>query len=261
MIIMSHKKSKQLKNRESDQTPSHGLARVLSKMGIASRSEASEWIKQGKVRVNGKIILDPESRTFLGLDLVSIEGQQAKKIEKEYWMMNKPVGVLTTYTDPQGRHTVYEFLPKLDSWFFPIGRLDAKTGGLLLFTNDTELGERLTNSDYAVPKTYEVKARGILDETKIIELQSGVLLDDGYKTKPCQCEIIKFSSTSTWLKMIIVEGKNRQIRRMMESIGSEVLALKRTAVGKLTIGDLRSGACRRLTKDEVVALISHKVSS
>lgn len=229
----------------------HGLARVLSKLGFASRSEAADLIKAGRVKVTGRVVKDPERRTFIGKEKIEVDGRSVEAGEKIYLAMNKPLGVLTTYSDPQGRPTVYDFLPSMSSWVFPVGRLDAKTTGLLLFTNDTEWGEILTHSSYGIPKTYEVKLRGELDDRGVERLRGGVELDDGHKTLPCQCEVFKRSKGSTWLKMVIKEGKNRQIRRMAESLGFEVVKLRRVAVGDVTLGGLKPGQTRSLTRQEV----------
>ncbi|MBI5359150.1 MAG: rRNA pseudouridine synthase [Planctomycetes bacterium] len=231
-----------------------GLARVLSKLGFASRTESADLIKAGKVKVNGRVIRDPERRTFAGRESVLVDDRPIHAVHKIYLVMNKLEGVLTSYTDPQNRPTVYKYLPQLDSWVFPVGRLDAKTSGLLIFTNDTQLGEKLTNSEFGVPKTYEVKVRRKLNDEAIERLRRGVRLDDGYVTKPCQCTVMKANEGSTWLEMTIIEGKNRQIRRMIESVGSEVSKLRRTAIACVRIGELKGGTTRDLTAEEIEAL-------
>lgn len=233
-----------------------GLARVLSKLGFASRMESADLIKAGRVKVNGAVIRDPERRTFGGRESILVDDRPIYAVDRIYLVMNKLEGVLTSYTDPQNRPTVYNYLPKLDSWVFPVGRLDAKTSGLLIFTNDTQLGEKLTNSEFGVPKTYEVKVRGKLSDESVERLRRGIRLDDGYITKPCQCTVMKANEGSTWLEMTIIEGKNRQIRRMIESAGSEVSKLRRTAIACIRIGELKGGTTRELTGEEIEALRS-----
>lgn len=247
------KNKSQLRRRKDSQFSGHGLCRILSKGGIASRSTASELILAGRVRVNGKTILDPERKTFEN-EKIEIDGQTIKNQKKIYLMMNKPLGVITTFKDPENRPTVYEYLPVLDSWIFPVGRLDAKTTGLLIFTNDTALGERLTNHEYGIEKTYEVKIRGSLDEASLDKIRKGVILDDGYKTLPCQCTLMGQNKTSTWFKIILKEGKNRQIRRMFESVRKEVLKLCRIGIGSLVLGELKPGETRKLSAKEIEKL-------
>ncbi|MBI1882650.1 MAG: rRNA pseudouridine synthase [Chlamydiae bacterium] len=249
---MRHKKfySKE-KSRTPERRGGHGLARVLSKLGIVSRSEAGQWIRAGRVKVNHRVVRDPEHRTWVEEDVIEWDGKIARSQVKIYLVLNKPLDVITTAQDPEGRTTVYQFLPKLSVRVFPVGRLDANTTGLLFFTNDTELGEVLTNHEYGIPKTYEVKARGKLSEDQIKRLRSGVKLDKGAFTQPCQCHILKTNEASTWLEMTLKEGKNRQIRKMLEAVGSEVSKLRRVAIGNLEIGDLKVGETRQLTRREV----------
>lgn len=247
--------SKNKKNLERGADPGHGLARVLSKLGIMSRREASIFIQEGRVKLNGKVIKDPEKRTFLHRDIIELDEEVLQMQEKIYLMMHKPVDVITTYNDPQKRTTVYDLLPKLATWVFPVGRLDAATSGLLLFTNDTVWGEQLTNHEYGVAKTYEVKVRGALDESKIKCLEQGVRLDDGYVTQPCQCATLETNEGGQWLKIILYEGKNRQVRRMIEAVGSEVVKLRRVAIGNLSLKDLKPGETRFLSTQEAQDLI------
>jgi 23S rRNA pseudouridine2605 synthase len=165
----------------------------------------------------------------------------------------KPKGYLTTYKDPEGRPTVYDLIPDLKAWVFPVGRLDLDTSGLLLMTNDTALAERLTNPDYKIPKTYLVKSASVLSDEQLERLRRGVELSDG-PTRPAQVRRIRDSEKHSFLEMTISEGRNRQVRRMLEAVDSKTLKLVRTAIGPLRIGDLAIGKYRPLTASEAESL-------
>jgi 23S rRNA pseudouridine2605 synthase len=232
-------------------TGGHGLARVLSKMGFTSRSQAVKLIQDGFVFVNGRLVRDPEFRTFLGKDDIEVDGVPVEPAEKIYLLMNKPVNVITTRSDPEGRRTVYDYLPPVPYQIFPVGRLDQDTSGLLVFTNDTELGEILTNSEHGIAKTYEVEIKGHLTEDQLKHFRGGVILDDGYQTLPCECHVIAQREDTARLKVILREGKNRQIRRMFEALGCEVVLLRRVGIGKISLENLSAGHTRPLSKSEV----------
>ncbi|MBI1870189.1 MAG: rRNA pseudouridine synthase [Chlamydiae bacterium] len=231
--------------------PGHGLARVISKLGATSRSQAVLLIREGKVRVNGQIIKDPERRTFMNRDIIEIEDQRLIKAHKIYWMMNKPLNVITTRNDPQNRRTVYDYLPSRNAWVFPVGRLDAQTTGLIIFTNDTALGEKITNSEYSITKTYEIKTHPPINSFQINELKKGVLIDKNKLALPCECKVLKENLDGSCLEIKIKEGMNRQIRKMVEAVGSNVVQLKRVAIGNLKIGNLKMGEIRALNEREI----------
>ena len=234
---------------------SFGLARVLSKLGVASRTEAADLIVAGRVTVNGQIVRDPERPTAQGTDKIALNGRPVTGATPVYLAMHKPAGLLTTAYDPEGRPTVYSLLPKdIESWIFPVGRLDGPTSGLLLFTNDSRVGDCLTDPDIGVPKTYEVRLKGQLTPEELATIQKGVELNDGTITLPAQCRVISSTAGSTFVELTIREGKNRQIRRMGMAIGHKVVKLRRTRVGPIELGDLPSGQCRALTPPEVRAL-------
>ena len=220
-------------------------------MGFASRTDAEQMIIQGRVKVDDIVVRDPERRTYIDRDFIEVDGQFIQAHQKSYFVFHKPTDVLTTFKDPQGRTTVYDFIPKNMTWIFPIGRLDANTSGLLIFTNDTNFGEKVTNNRWGVEKTYEVKARGVLSDVMIERLKAGVRLDDGYRTLPCRCVVDKINEGTTWLTLTLQEGKNRQIRRMLEAVGSEVVKLRRVAIGRLELGDLKSGELREIPQSEI----------
>jgi pseudouridine synthase len=235
--------------------PIKTLERVLSKAGVGSRTEARKWISDGRVRVNGRPVTDPDQWIDLQRDRVSFDGKPLRKTEKTYLLLYKPKGYLTTYRDPQGRRTIYDLLPDRDRYLFPVGRLDLETSGLLILTNDTAFAERLTNPDYKVPKTYLVKASKHLSDEQLDQLRHGVILRDG-PTRPARVQRIRESGGKTVFEITISEGRNRQVRRMVEVLDAKVLKLVRVAIGPIRIGDLQVGKARALTAPEVRALSS-----
>jgi 23S rRNA pseudouridine2605 synthase len=235
--------------------PIKTLERILSKAGIGSRTEARKWISDGRVRVNGRTVIDPDEWIDLLRDRVAFDGKPLRKTEKTYLLLYKPKGYLTTYRDPQGRPTIYDLLPDRDRYLFPVGRLDLDTSGLLILTNDTAFAERLTNPEYKVPKMYLVKASKHLSDEQLDQLRHGIALRDGL-TRPARVERIRESGGKTVLEMTISEGRNRQVRRMVEALDAKVLKLVRVAIGPIRIGDLPIGKTRALTPQEVRALTS-----
>jgi 23S rRNA pseudouridine2605 synthase len=234
--------------------PIKTLERVLSKAGIGSRTEARGWIAEGRVRVNGRKVVDPDQWIDLERDRVAFDGKPLRKKERIYLLFYKPKGYLTTYRDPQGRPTIYDLLPDRDQYLFPVGRLDLDTSGLLILTNDTGFAERLTNPDYKVPKTYLVKASQHLTDAELDQLRRGVELRDG-PTRPARIERIRESGGKTVFEITITEGRNRQVRRMVEALGAKVLKLVRVAIGPIRIGELAIGGVRELTREEVKLLL------
>jgi len=230
------------------------LDRALSRLGFCSRTEAAEWIRSGRVRVNGRPQTDPEAWVDLDRDRITVNGRPLSAGRKVYLLLYKPKGYLTTWRDPQGRPTVYDLLGKMRQWIFPVGRLDLDTSGLLLMTNDSEFAELVTNPEYHVPKTYLVKTATQLSDEQVAALRRGVELKDGL-TRPAEVVRLRDSSGRTFLELTITEGRNRQVRRMVEAVGSKVLKLVRTAIGPVRIGRLEIGKWRELTPAEVQALV------
>jgi pseudouridine synthase len=226
------------------------LERVFSKAGIGSRTEARNSIQAGKVRVNGKIVKDPDYWVDLDRDRVNLDGKPLRQAPHRYILLYKPKGYLTTYRDPQGRLTVYDLIPDVGAWVTPVGRLDLDTSGLLLLTNDTDFAERVMNPDSKVAKTYQVKTASKLGEAQIEQLRRGVELPDG-PTRPAAVTLLRETPKYSHLELVLTEGRNRQVRRMVEAVGSKVLKLVRTAIGPIRIGDLPIGTWRELTRDEV----------
>ncbi len=234
--------------------PLKTLDRVLSKAGFGSRTEARKWIGAGRVKVNGKLIQTPDHWVDLSRDKVTFDDRPVKAAEKIYLLLYKPTGYLTTFKDPEGRPTVYDLIKGAGRWVVPVGRLDLDTSGLLLLSSDTQFAERITNPDYKIPKTYLVKASTLLSEEQLEQLRTGVLLSDG-PTQPAQVKRVRDSAKYSFIEITIHEGRNRQVRRMIEAIGSKVLKLVRTQIGDLRIGDLPIGHYRELTPAEVALLM------
>ena len=235
--------------------PIKTLERVLSKAGLGSRSEARRWVGEGRVTVNGRVEGNPNRWVDLDRDRITVDGKPLRKAEAVYLLMHKPAGYLTTYRDPERRKTIYDLLPARDRYLFPVGRLDLETSGLLILTNDTAFAERLTNPDYHVPKTYVVKASKHLAGDDLDLLRRGVDLRDG-PTRPAAVRRLREPGGRTVFEITITEGRNRQVRRMVEAVGAKVLSLERTAIGPVTMGDLEPGATRALSDEEVAALRS-----
>jgi pseudouridine synthase len=230
--------------------PQKTLERVISKAGLGSRTEARSWIHAGRVAVNGRVIENPDHWVTFSQDRVTFDGQPLTRQKRLYLLLYKPTGYLTTYKDPEGRPTVYDLLAGIEQFISPVGRLDQDSSGLLLLTNDTQLAERLTNPEFHVAKTYQVKCHPKVSDEALAMLAQGVTLDDG-PTRPAQVRRLMENETHSFLEIIITEGRNRQVRRMLEAVGSRVEKLVRTRIGSLSIGDLPVGRYRELSLDEL----------
>ena len=226
------------------------LDRLLSKAGVGSRTEARRWIAERRVEVNGRVVTAPALWVDPETGKVALDGRPLRAAEKIYLLVHKPKGYVTTYRDPQGRSTVYDLLPERDRYLFPVGRLDLDTSGLLVLTNDSDFAEALTNPERDVPKTYLVKASKLLSEEQLQLLRQGVTLRDG-PTRPARVTRLRESGGRTVFEITITEGRNRQVRRMVEALGAKVLKLVRVAIGNVRIGDLPPGETRRLSPGEV----------
>lgn len=240
---------------KSKPTPPKTLDRVISKMGIGSRTEARSWIGSSRVKVNGKVIQNPDYWVQPDHDKVEIDNRPLEKKKFRYLLLNKPTGYLSTYKDPEGRPTVYDLIPTVTDFLSTVGRLDLDTSGLLLMTNDTQFGERLTNPDYHVPKTYLVKAATLLTDEQLDRLRNGVMLDDG-PTRPAEVVRIRDAATKSFIEITLTEGRNRQVRRMLEAVDSFVLKLVRVRIGGLGIDGLLLGRWRNVTPAEVQDLVA-----
>jgi pseudouridine synthase len=226
------------------------LDRILSKAGITSRTEARSWIGNGRVTVNGKLIQTPDHWVDIERDKITLDGKPLQSAQSRYILLYKPRGYLTTHRDPEGRRTVYDLLTDVRQFVGTVGRLDLETSGLLLMTNDNALAEAITNPEHRIPKTYLVKASTLLTDEQITLLSNGVQLNDG-PTRPAVVARQRDSEKYTFLEITITEGRNRQVRRMLEAIDCKVLKLVRTRLGPLTLQDLQIGKWRDLTPEEV----------
>jgi 23S rRNA pseudouridine2605 synthase len=233
--------------------PLKTLERVLSKAGIGSRTEARTWIGGGRVSVNGRIVRDPDAWVDLERDRIAFDGKPLRNEQRVYLLLYKPTGYITTYRDPEGRPTIYDLLPDRERYLFSVGRLDLDTSGLLILTNDTQFAERLTNPEYHVPKTYLVKASRHLTDGDLDVLRRGLELGDG-PTRPARVERVRESGGKSVFEITITEGRNRQVRRMVEALDARVLKLVRIAIGAIRIGELPIGKTRELTAEEVKTL-------
>ncbi len=227
---------------------------MLSKAGLGSRTEARRWIAARRAQVNGQVVTDPDCWIDLDRDGVSFDGKPLAAERKTYLLLYKPKGYLTTYDDPAGRPTVYDLLPDRERYLFPVGRLDLDTSGLLILTNDSDFAERATNPQFKVDKTYLVKASRHLSDDELDRLRRGIELRDGL-TKPARVERLREPGGKSVFEMTITEGRNRQVRRMVEALEAKVLKLVRVAIAGIQIGDLEIGKARELTAEEVERVV------
>jgi 23S rRNA pseudouridine2605 synthase len=232
-----------------------GLARALSKLGYCSRSRAAALIRAGRVSLNGKVRRDPETAVAGGRNQIAVDGELVEAQGKIYLLLNKPRGVVTTAADDKGRETIYALLggDQLSAdhaWVAPIGRLDKASEGLLLLTNDSEWGARIADPETHLKKTYHVQIDLVADNEFLRLLVRGVKAKDGEVLRAKQARLLRAGDKNCWLGIVLDEGKNRQIRRMIEGMGAEVLRLVRVAIGPLQLGDLAKGAYRALNADE-----------
>ncbi len=227
------------------------LNKFMASCGVASRRKCDEIILEGRVKINAKVVkklgvqVDPKN------DLVTIDdGAIRIRGYYEYYLLNKPVGYVTTVSDPQGRKTVMDLIPESRKRLYPIGRLDYNTSGLLLITNDGDLTQKLTHPSFELGKTYVAKVAGEVNLMDIARLRAGVDIG-GFVTSKAEANLISANKNESRVKITIHEGKNRQVRRMFKAIGKNVLSLERIAIGKLNLAGLKVGECRPLTDKEV----------
>lgn len=230
--------------------PRHGIARVLSKRGLCSRTQAADWVRSGRVRVNGRVILDPEHPVYGEHDHIEVGGADAHAGKRIYLMLNKPRGVVTTARDERGRDTVYQCFEGADlPWIAPVGRLDRASEGLLLFSNDPEWAARVS-TPARIGKIYHVQMNCIPDAMQLARMRDG-LEEGGELLKAKVAHLLRRGSRNAWLEIILDEGRNRQIRRMLAALDIGVLRLIRVAIGSITLGDLGKGQWRYLSEQEI----------
>jgi 23S rRNA pseudouridine2605 synthase len=227
------------------------LERALSKLGVASRRQTKQWIEEGLIAVNGKIIKDPEFLVVPEEARITVDGKPVVSAVACTIMLYKPKGIVTTRSDEKGRKTVYDLLPAHLHHLHPVGRLDMATTGLLLMTTDTQLSNFLTDPDNQIPRVYTVSVKGLITDDDIKCLSQGIQ-DKGQLLKASSIVLRKASHQESHLVVELTEGKNREIRRMFEALGSQVTALKRIAFGKLKLGALEPGKFREAAKKEIL---------
>lgn len=233
------------------------LQKILAAAGVASRRKAEEMIAAGRVALNGAVVTEQGTKADPDKDEILLDGRPLRSAEPlVYFLLNKPKGYVTTVSDPEGRPTVMEFVAERKERLYPVGRLDYASEGLLLMTNDGNLAQKLTKAASHVPKTYHVKISGRPEEQAIARLRRGVsiTLEDGrrVKTSPAKVRLIE-DNANPWYEIVLIEGRNRQIRRMFQAVGFLVEKIKRVQLGPLKL-DVAPGKTRALTVQEVAAL-------
>lgn len=231
-----------------------GLARALSKLGYCSRSRAKVLICSGRVGINGVIRKNVEAPVHIGKDWLEVDGERILESQKIYLMLNKPRSVVTTASDERGRETIYKYLDKKLKWIAPVGRLDKASEGLLLVTNDSEWGARITAPDSRIAKTYHVQVTTKLRDAELHKLETGFTVADGEFLQISSAQTLRHGERNSWVEIVLEEGRNRQIRRMFEQNGVEVLRLIRVAIGDLQLGNLAKGAVRELSAEDRLLL-------
>lgn len=230
-----------------------GMARALSKLGYCSRSRASELIRAGRVQLNGRVLRDPEFSVSLHRDRILVDDRPLEAERRIYLMMNKPRGLITTASDEKGRETVYSLLHDSAEplpWVAPVGRLDKASEGLLLLTNDSEWSARIVAPETHLEKTYHVQIGALADEELLASMVDGIKVENGEWLKACRARLLRAGEKNCWLEIVLDEGRNRHIRRMLEALGVEVLRLIRVSIGPLELGELAKGSFRPLTEEE-----------
>jgi 23S rRNA pseudouridine2605 synthase len=240
-----------------------GLARVLSKKGYCSRSQAAVLIRARRVTVNGRITPDPETPVQILRDRIEVDGSPLDKASPIYLVMNKPRGVVTTASDEQGRDTVYDLLQPGSPWVGPVGRLDKASEGLLLMTNDSEWAAKISDPASHLDKKYHVQVDCVADAALLAKITRGTVERGQDKAPAAQAQqhlsakaarILRHGDKNSWLEITLDEGRNRQIRRLLEASGIRVLRLVRVSIGPLELGDLKKQSVRRLTAEEMKAI-------
>ena len=241
-------------HRTQSSSPRHGLARVLSKRGICSRTEAARWVIAGRVSIDGRTIRDPEHPTAVDATGLSVDGLPVAAVAPIHLMLNKPRGLVTSAADEQGRDTVYRCFDGAGlGWIAPVGRLDKASEGLLLFSNDPQWAARITEPASGSDKTYHVQVDAIPDADAMQALVVGVD-DAGERLRAKSAALLRSGDKHAWLEIVLDEGRNRQIRRLLAASDLRVLRLVRVAIGPLLLGELPKGQWRLLTSAETAAL-------
>lgn len=239
----------------AEETEGTRLQKVLAAAGIASRRASEILIDEGRVEVNGKVVTEQGRRVNPETDQIRVDGSRIPPPRRHlYLVLNKPRGVVSTLEDPEGRPTLSDYLPATKERLFHVGRLDTDTEGLIVLTNDGDFAHRLAHPSYQVPKTYTVQAAGVMDNRIIRRLEKGVTLEDG-PVRPDKVKLISRGQDRTLLAITLHEGRNRIVRRMMDTVGHPVDRLSRTEIGPIRLGNLRPGETRDVTREELGALL------
>jgi 23S rRNA pseudouridine2605 synthase len=234
---------------------------VLSKAGVCSRAEAARRVLAGRVGVDGRVVRDPEFPVVPGRQRVTMDGQPLVAAQRLYLALNKPRGLVTSVRDEQGRDTVYRCFEGAGMpWLAPVGRLDKASEGLLFFSNDPEWAARLTDPATGPLKTYRVQIDGVPDAAQLARMHDGVE-DAGEHLAAHSVAVLRQSERTAWLEIVLDEGRNRHIRRLLQVVGFEVLRLVRVAIGPVQLGELAKGQWRMLGEDELARLVAHSVES
>lgn len=239
---------------QGSKAPRHGVARVISKLGWGSRTQAAAWVREGRIRVNGRVVSDAELPVRQGVDRIDIDGQERVAAARIVLMLNKPRGLVTSRSDERGRATVYDcFADAALPWLAPIGRLDKASEGLLLFSNDPAWASRMTDPDSGPPKTYHVQIERLGDDSLMRELERGAVVQ-GRRLAVRSARVLRSGEKNAWLEVVLDEGRNRHIRRLLETFDVSVIRLIRVAIGSLALGELAKGRWRMLSQKEIGSL-------
>lgn len=230
------------------------LQKILARAGVASRRAAERMIGEGRVRVNGRIVTELGTKADAHSDRIDVDNKRVVLEKPAHYVLHKPREVVTTLNDPEGRETIQDLVRTIPERVYPVGRLDYHTSGVLLLTNDGELSDALTRPKRRVPKVYAVKFQGHLTDPDLQALRNGVVLDDGYKTRPAEAFVLREEERNTWVQITLTEGKNRQIHRMGEALGHRVQRLARQSFAGITVEGIRPGEYRPLTTKELEKL-------
>lgn len=227
------------------------LQKYLASCGIASRRKCEELILQGRVRVNGQLISELGLKIDPSKDIIEVDGEKIKEEEKVYIMLNKPFGIISSAKDEKGRPTVIDLVKgNVDKRVFPVGRLDFDTTGLIILTNDGQFANNVMHPKHHIKKTYHALVKGIPKDDDIIQLEKGIIID-GRVTLPAEIKLLSISNGNALFEVIIFEGRNRQVRKMFDQIGHPVLKLKRIAIGKLKLKNIKEGEFVFLDKNDI----------
>jgi pseudouridine synthase len=237
------------------------LQKILSRAGISSRRKAEDFLREGRILVNGQVVRQLDFKADPSEDHIRVDGRLIKRLEpRVYYLLNKPKGVLCTRSDPEGRPVITDLLRTVRGRVYPLGRLDANSEGLLILTNDGDFFQLMAHPSHQKSRTYHVKVRGFPAEKQIQQLRKGVDLSDG-RTQPAKIDLMEALKSNSWWRVVVKEGRNRLVRRMFERIHHPVLRLIRVKYGPLGLGELKPGQSRRLSREEVDLLLKSDTRS